>query len=111
VARRLAMEIVVAKIVKLLGLFSSFLLLFTIASVLEGFVLSSLWEWFVVPLGVRHISIVHAIGICVLLDFLTYHYYDYKKSEEIGLIESLKYITVRPVTAYIVGIILHYSAL
>lgn len=86
-----------------IGMFFSFSFLFIIACVLEGFVLSNLWDWFIVPLGVRPISILHAIGICVLLDFITYHYYDYRKSEEIGIISSLTYIIIRPLIALIVG--------
>lgn len=96
------------KFIKLLGLFWSFILLFAIASSLEGLVLSYLWEWFVVPLGLRPVSILHAIGICVLLDFITYHYYDYKKSEEVGLANSLSYILIRPVVAMTVGALVHF---
>jgi hypothetical protein len=97
------------KCLKLLGLFWSFVLLFVIASCLEGLVLSYLWEWFVVPLGLRPVSIIHAIGICVLLDFITYHYYDYKKSEEVGLAASLSYIIIRPIVAIIVGALVHLN--
>ena len=98
-----------AKFLKLLGLFWSFILLFAIASSLEGLVLAYLWEWFVVPLGLRPVSILHAIGICVLLDFITYHYYDYKKSEEVGLANSLSYILIRPIIAMAVGAAVHYG--
>lgn len=97
------------KFLKLLGLFWSFVLLFIIASCLEGLVLSYLWEWFVVSLGLRSVSIIHAIGICVLLDFITYHYYDYKKSEEVGLAASLSYILIRPIVAMTVGAAVHYG--
>lgn len=102
------MNKIMVSVLQKLGIFASFFLLFALACAFEGFVLSSLWEWFIVPLGVRPISIVHAIGICVLLDFVTYHYYDYKKSEEVGLLPSLAYITVRPTVAYCVGALLHY---
>ena len=103
------MKNIATKFLKLLGLFWSFVLLFVIASSLEGLVLSFLWEWFVVPLGLRPVSVLHAIGICVLLDFITYHYYDYKKSEEIGLAGSLSYILIRPVVAMAVGALVHFN--
>lgn len=32
-----------------------------------GFVASSLWGWFVVPLGLSAISYWHAVGLCCLL--------------------------------------------
>jgi hypothetical protein len=93
---------------RLLGLFWSFVLLFIIASVLEGVVLSYLWEWFVVPLGLKPVSLLHAIGICILLDFITYHYYDYKKSEEVGLAASMSYILIRPAVVMVVGAAVHF---
>jgi hypothetical protein len=91
------------------GLFWSYITLLVAASVIEGVVLSYLWEWFVVPLGLKPVSILHAIGLCILLDFVTYHYYDYKKSEEVGLATSLCYILVRPLIAIIVGAAIHFS--
>jgi hypothetical protein len=103
------MKNMATKFLKLLGLFWSFIFLFAVASSLEGLVLSYLWEWFVVPLGLRPVSILHAIGICVLLDFITYHYYDYKRSEEVGLAASLSYILIRPIVTMIVGAAVHYG--
>ncbi len=94
---------------KLLGLFWSFVLLFVIASCLEGLVLSFLWEWFVVPLGMKPVSILHAVGLCVLLDFITYHYYDYRRSEEVGLATSLSYVLIRPAVAIMVGAAIHFG--
>lgn len=37
-----------------------------------GFVTSRLWTWFVVPLGVTHISTWTAAGICLLARLLTF---------------------------------------
>ena len=42
------------------------------AAVVRGHVLSVLWEWFVVPLGVGPIGLVQAIGIASLAAMLTY---------------------------------------
>ena len=38
--------------------------------VLNGFVLSIMWEWFVVPLGVEPVSLAHAIGITFIMNLL-----------------------------------------
>jgi hypothetical protein len=103
------MNNIVKKSLNFVGLFWSYILLLAAASAIEGVVLSYLWEWFVVPLGLKPVSILHAIGLCVLLDFVTYHYYDYKKSEEVGLVTALTYILIRPIIAIIVGAALHYS--
>ena len=37
----------------------------------SGFVLSILWGWFVVPLGISAIGIAHAAGLSVLLRMVT----------------------------------------
>ena len=98
-------------VLRFLGLFWSFILLFIVASCLEGLVLSYLWEWFVVPLGMKSVSILHAVGLCVLLDFITYHYYDYKRSEEAGFAFSLSYVLIRPLVAITVGAVIHFGML
>jgi len=43
-----------------------------VSSVLHGWVLTTLWRWFVVPLGVAQVGIVQAIGISSLIALLTY---------------------------------------
>ncbi len=96
-------------ITKFFKLFGWFLLLFVVGSGLEGVVLSFLWEWFVVPVGLQPVSVLHAIGICIIIDFITYHYYDYKKSEEVGWAVSVLYIIIRPVVAMSVGALVHFN--
>jgi len=77
-----------------------------VASSLEGLVLSYLWEWFVVPLGMKPVGILHAIGLCVLLDFVMYSYGDYRNSESASLSSSLAYILIRPTVAFLVGFVI-----
>ncbi len=43
-----------------------------VLSIARGFVLSYLWEWFIVPFGLFELSIAHAIGISLIVSFLTY---------------------------------------
>lgn len=40
---------------------------------LRGIVLSYLWGWFIVPLGMAPIGIGMALGIATLVGFLTFH--------------------------------------
>lgn len=47
---------------------------------LRGFVVSVLWKWFVVPLGLPAISVPHGIGLSTLILFMTN---DYTYSEEL----------------------------
>lgn len=86
------------------GLFVS---LFLISAAIEGLVLSYLWLWFITPLGVKAVSIIHAIGICVVYDFISYHYYDYTRGE-VKFVTSVNYILTRPVMAFVTGFILKF---
>jgi hypothetical protein len=45
--------------------------LLALAMVLNGFMLSYMWQWFVVPLGVRPIGLPQAIGIAIIVSMLT----------------------------------------
>ena len=42
-----------------------------VSAVWSGFVLTHLWRWFVVPLGVVEISLPNAIGVSLIVGFLT----------------------------------------
>jgi hypothetical protein len=52
------------------------------AALLNGFMLSYLWEWFVVPLGVRSIRIAQAIGLAMIVSMLTYKHQEPKEDED-----------------------------
>lgn len=40
---------------------------------LRGIVLSYMWLWFLVPLGLPVIGVLHALGISVIVTFLTFN--------------------------------------
>jgi len=40
-------------------------------TILQGFIISQLWLWFLTPLGVASIGIANAIGIAPLVSLLT----------------------------------------
>jgi hypothetical protein len=44
------------------------------SSLLRAFVLTKLWSWFVVPLGMKPIGLVEALGVSLVAWFLTYTY-------------------------------------
>jgi len=51
------------------------------AAVWDGYVLSILWGWFVVPLGLAAIGKAHAYGICVVLGLARYRYEEGEQNE------------------------------
>jgi hypothetical protein len=87
------------------GIFWSFIFLFLLSVTLEGLVFSYLWLWFVTPFGVKAISILHAFGICVMIDFVSYRYYDYVRND-VGLATSINYLLIRPLMALTTGFLL-----
>lgn len=50
-----------------IGVFLHGLIATPILGMLNGFVLSQLWTWFVVPLGANPIGVAHAMGLGVLV--------------------------------------------
>jgi len=91
-----------------LGVGLSWTLLLAISFLLEGFVLLCLWAWYLVPLGVPQINLFHAIGLAITVSLLTYHYYDFQKSEKAGIIQPINYLIVRPLVTLLIGWLLHF---
>lgn len=42
------------------------------AYIIRGFVLSTMWGWFLVPLGLIQIGKAHAVGVAVIVSLITY---------------------------------------
>jgi hypothetical protein len=92
-------------------LFAACLALMLIGVLLNGWVLSLLWGWFLVPtLGLPSLSILQSIGIALAISYLTYQYIDTQPKdftfvEKFG--EILVVTIVRPFFAVTFGFIVH----
>ncbi len=65
-------------------------ILMAIRSIFNGYVLSVLWGWFIAPtLGVPQLSVVPAIGIAVVVNYLNHEVYFSKEEEERSLSERI----------------------
>ena len=73
----------------LVGLVLSFIILF-----LEPYVVSLMWKWFVVSLGVPKIGYWHAFGLTLLVNFLMYKATDNKDVTNKQLVHALYYVLV-----------------
>lgn len=47
------------------------LVLFAISATLSAYTLMMLWTWFLVPLGVASIGMIHAYGLSILVKYAT----------------------------------------
>lgn len=57
-----------------LGLLGFLILQIVLGSIISGYVLVKLWMWFAVPtFGLQPLTLVPAIGVGILISYLTHH--------------------------------------
>lgn len=76
-----------------------------VAYLIDGLALKLLWNWFMVPiLGLPVLSLVQSIGISIVVGFLTQQHIPRDEDQKKELII---YFILTPVTAVIIGYIVH----
>lgn len=75
-----------------------------VAYLVNGWALLYLWEWFMVPLGLPPLTMAWAIGISIVIGFLTNHTMP-QKDGEIDSNKALINVFLRPIMAFSVGYI------
>lgn len=62
---------------RILGGFVGFVVWMVVAAIFHGFALSVLWKWFMVPaFGLPELPIPTAIGVALVVTYLTYQHID-----------------------------------
>lgn len=56
----------------IVGLTTALMVLSIPSMLLEGWVLTLFWEWFVVPLGAPSVSVAQAMGLSLLVNIVVY---------------------------------------
>ena len=88
-----------------------FIVWMVVAAILNGWALSVLWGWFFVPtLRLPELGIVQAIGIAMVVGYLTYQHIDTQPKSGDGtskLIETGVNSVIRPVFAVAFGWVVH----
>lgn len=79
-----------------------------LASIWRGFVLSILWGWFAVPLGLPPIGIAWAIGVATVVGMLAGSYSEDKEDKDDGW-KKVIVLFVAPLIALGVGWVAHAS--
>lgn len=82
---------------------------FVVLTALDGFVLSSMWGWFIAePFGAPAIEIAHAIGLIVLIRFVTHKGdSDCDSKPNPDPANKLIGVVAVPVFAYVLGYVMH----
>ncbi|MBI2626116.1 MAG: hypothetical protein HYW69_00810 [Candidatus Nealsonbacteria bacterium] len=87
-------------------------LLVAVSAVWKGFVLLMLWKWFIVPIfGLPELPLVAAIGVGMVISFLTYQQIESKSNEDedkgVHLAKSLGMLILYPAIVLFFGWIVH----
>jgi hypothetical protein len=78
-------------------------------AVLRGWVLSILWAWFMVPLGMRPIGIAHAIGVGILVSMFTMNAkMDENKPTTARVVKGLLFALIGPLILLTMAAIAHW---
>lgn len=89
-------------------------LLMPVSIFLQVYTFSYLWLWFIVPLGMPAIGLLHAWGILILKNIMFYRQIEPKKTDlslaetRKKLVEGLQTMFAVPFIALAVGYIAHY---
>ncbi len=69
---------------KAIGYITSFVAVVALGSLLNGFVLSTLWGWFIVTAftGMPALTLGRAVGVSMVVSYLTYHGSKGKEDDE-----------------------------
>lgn len=95
------------KLMKIIGLITVFVVTAVLSVLWNGYALSVLWRWFVVPVfGVPALSVSYAIGISIVMGYLTHQYQSTAsdgKTWQKQFSDSLAYCLAKPAISLLFG--------
>lgn len=99
------------ELIFVLGIVFITIVLTVLGAIWSGYVLSILWGWFIVPtFNLPALSIPLAIGIALVISYVTHQTNFDKKKEELTDMENLKYagrvfswLALKPALALLIG--------
>lgn len=98
---------------EVLGFLFAIILLIPYSMLMNGWAITKLWGWFIVPFGLPALTIPMALGIFTFVTYMTYRI-DFAEAKAdaakgIGhvLVKSFTVSTFKPLTAILMGWIIH----
>ena len=76
-----------------------------LGTILNGFVLTFLWQWFIEPFGLAPIGIAWAIGLCMTIRMVTINTETVTKDRTLP--DALTNMIVTPLIMLLIGFIVH----
>ena len=89
-----------------LGGLTAFVLIIVLSTLFNGYALTKLWSWFVVPaFGVAPLGLTQAIGVSLIVSYLTHQIHEEDKSRSTSetLIRSVAIAIMKPSLALLMG--------
>ena len=100
------MEAFIAGSIVVFGVLFTVFFATALGVIVNGYVLSILWSWFIIPFGLPQLSIAHAIGVGMVMSFLTYqHQTSTEADKEKAGINLVVVLIIRPLAILGVGYI------
>ena len=97
--------------ITVLGIIVAFALAITVGAIINGWVLSILWEWFIAPVfNLPSLSLPLAIGLALVISYLTYQNIDCKPKESDdgdAVIKLVMVMVLRPLLVLFFGWVIH----
>jgi len=95
-------------IVKAFLIILGFIALVVLSSIWSGFVLSIVWEWFMVPaFHLPQLSVALAIGISLTIRMVVAQYYEDSKDADKEVTKAISSAIVYPLIVLIFGYVVH----
>lgn len=82
-------------------------ILLVISTILGAYAVSTLWLWFIVPLGVSAIGLVHAYGLSIIIHYMTMEMPDHKKLAKEPFASRVGFRILLTLTALGLGYVTH----
>lgn len=93
---------------KLFLMFIGFCAAAVVVMLVNGFVLATLWGWFVVPVfGAPPLTIFQAIGITLITTYAAYEHRPKKGEEKVDWTEAVAYMVSKPIAALLIGFVVY----
>ncbi len=100
------------EILLFLLMFAGLIVMAAISALFRGWVLSILWGWFMVPLGLPALSVVTCMGVALVIGFLTHQYVDNDNGKDGGerIARLISFAILYPLIALLMGWIIKQFA-
>lgn len=84
-----------------------FIIIGILSDVLYGWVVSLLWRWFIVPLGVRPMNAAQGLGLALMVSLLTKQH---GNDEDPDMVKLVSHALAASATTLVIGFVVHLLA-